>query len=506
MMHRQSTQRGGLDRLAVAVTAALLVQLLTPPCLTAQPPWHPPACPPAPWPPPAVTYGPYGWSEPLRPGVIQGGPLLTQPTIAMQPVSPDCNLAVEVTEEFANRILSRCETQHGPVRDFILGADVFGEQSTTTRTWFDFRPSAATALLELRVSGEIDTQTVGVTPQAEVQSLGRHQMELSKEIEFDGVQLRTRSPAVWVSPNQQNVAAMTRVGRYPIIGPIANSVAMRAAEARKPQAAAITAERITQQAAPPFNERVDAELGRLNRLLSETVRPRVDQLQLLPTSQTLRSTDGAIQWRMAVGPAPYPRSAPLDDARIPHGRAGGAYLHDSLVNGLISRLPLRGLAVPDAAIDRWFQALASGAGLTALATPGEPIAPRLVTIQFDRDRPIRLHCHENRAELIVRVGLTPVAGPAIPVQEITIPFTVQLTETSLEFLPEEVTIVPGDPSASGSMLDEAARRLIRETVQARLERRSLPRRIPLRIPDHTPAELMLRDVRLQDGWVSVVFD
>ena len=504
-MSWQSIQRCRLDRLTVAAAVALL-QLLALQDVAAQPPWCRPVVAPPPWCPPPVASGPYGWSEAVPPAVVNGGPLLQQPTIALQPVSQDCNLAVEVTEEFANRVLSRCDTQQGPVRDFVLGADVFGEQSTSTRTWFDFRSSPGSALIELRVSGEIDTQTVGVTPQAEVQSLGHHQMELSKEIEFDGVQFRTRSPSAWVTPSQQNIAAMTRVGRYPIIGPIANSVAMQAAEARKPQAAAITAERITRQAAPPFNERVDAELGRLNRLLSETVRPQVETLQLLPTSQGLRSTDSAIQWRMAVGPEPYPRTTPLDDPRIPHGRAGGAYLHESLVNGLISRLPLRGLAVPDAAIDRWFQTLASGAGLAALATPGEPIAPRLVTIQFDRDRPLRLHLHENRAELIVRVGLTPVAGPSIPVQELTIPFTVQLTANSLEFLPEEVTIIPGDPSASGGMIDEAARRLIRETVQARLERRSLPRQIPLRIPDHASADLQLRDVRLHDGWLSVVFD
>lgn len=467
-------------------------------------------------------------------------PVPTAPltTTACRPLARDCNLALEVTEEFANRIVGRSDRRCGPVRDFVLGADVYGDQATTTRSWLDFRPCDAAARVELVVAGEVESRTIGVTPQAQVQSLGRHLFELRKEIEFDGAQLRTRSPAATVTPRQRNVAAVTQAAGVPVLGPIANSIALQAADARNPQAAAITADRITRQAAPQFNDRVDAELARLNQLLSDRVTPQLRQWELLPTSQLVSTTEDSLQWCLTLpaapvtndsaplwngpnlsggggGPPSIPASLEAAPDGIPcvdhletrvHGRAATVFLHESLVNGLLDRLPLAGVGIPDAAIDRWFTALASGAGLSELSHGEGPIEPRLATIVFDRRHPIRLRFDEGRFELIVRMGITPVTGPQISMQEITIPFTVELAGDDVRFTPAEVTIAPADPGAPSGVIDEAARAVIRQQIQGRLEERSVPRKVPLRVPDSSPTTLQVRDVTLHRGWLTVALD
>lgn len=453
---------------------------------------------------------------------------------AWRPLAPHCNFAVEITEDFANRLIARCETHAGPVRDFILGADVYGDQITSTQTWLDFRPWEQAARLELVVTGEVESRTVGVTPQAHVQSLGKHQFELRKEIEFDGTVLRTRSPSAAVRPRQVNVAAVTPATGVPLIGPIASSIALQAANARNPQAAAITAERITSRSAPQFNDRVDAELARLNRLLAEQVFPQLQRWDVMPSAQSLATTETSLQWcltlpspggsngsRLGAAGLEFPRRGTEDvrneeaalcdadwggaDSRV-HGQAATVFLHESLVNGLLDRLPLAGVGIPDAAIDRWFTALAGGAGLAELAHPDGPVEPRLATIVFDEEHPLRLRFDEGRFALVVRMGITPVTGPAIPAQEITVPFTVELTPEAVRFRPAEVTIVPADPNDPGGLIDEAARRVIREQIQGRLEERSAPRRIPLHLPDAPPTALHVRDVTLHRGWLSVALD
>lgn len=437
-----------------------------------------------------------------RPAIDQPFPLPVEQS-TFHPISQNCNFAIRVTEEFANRIVQRCQTQQGPVRDFVLGADVFGDQSTSTVTRLDFQPCETVARLHLEVRGDIDSRTVGVTPQAQIQSVGRHHFRLVKEIDFDGTQAHTRSPAVYVTPSQQHVGARTQFSAVPLLGQIADSIALQQAYLRNPEAARITADRITQQAAPEFNQRVDAELGRLNQLLAGNVRQRLEQFRLAPRSQQISTSDSDLQWCVVLDVPTPPPPLPVDAAS---GAAGIVHLHDSLVNDLIARLPLNGIGVPDAAIDRWFRALAGGGGLNELSRGGDPVGPQLATIQFDRDRPIRLRFQEQRFELILRLGFTPIAGPSIPTQEITIPFIVEVAGDAILFRPGEVGIAPGDPTAAGGVLDEAARQLIREQVQNRLQARSAPRRIPIKLPDAPPTAVTIGRVSFHRGWLSIAVD
>ena len=421
----------------------------------------------------------------------------------LRPVGQNCNFAIRVTEEFANRMVERCQTQHGSVRDCILGANVFGDQSTTMRSGLNFMPCEAVARINLEVDGDVDSRTVGVTPQAQIQTLGRHHFRLVKEIDFDGTQARTRSPAVYVTPSQQHVGARTQFSAIPILGQIADGIALQEANRRNPIAARITAGKITEQAAPEFNRRVDDELSRLNQLLSGTARQRLEQFRLVPRSQLLSTTEDDLQWCVIMDVPTPPPLLPPEESR---GAAGTVLLHDSLINDLLARLPLAGIGVPDAAIDRWFRVLAGGGGLSELSRGGEPIEPQLATIQFDRTRPIQLRFQESRFELVLRLGFVPIAGPVIPTQEITIPFTAQVASDAVQFVPGEVEIAPGDPQQPGGALDDAARVLIRNQVQTRLQARSAPRRIPIELPDAQPTAVTIGQITLQSGWLTVAFD
>ncbi len=446
----------------------------------------------------------------VGPGPLQvvtpPGGYRVQNVVTVQRPGPACQLSLEVTEKFANQFISRRDWQCGPVNDFILGAVVRGEQSTHTVTHLDFRPHAHRARMVLRLEGEIFNRTAGFTPQAVVYSLGHHRMRLEKEIEFDGRMLRTRTPSAFILPQQQNVAAWTPYSNIPVLGPFSNGVALRAADARKLQAEAIAAQRITDQAAPLFNRTVDMQLAKLNEKLRQQFRPFLERYRLLPDRQLLTSTEESLHWAIQFGKDcsfPPMKGTNLLSLR---GEAATIRVHESLFNDLLARQPIGGLRVPDTVIDRFFQRMEQAAQASSESDITSQPKPRLATIVFDQVDPIRFRFSSSRTELILRLGIEPVTGPSIPTQELTIPFHIHQTEQRLIFRPGEVEIRAVNPDVPSAPLDEVARQLIRRQVQDRLAERSLPRRFTLPLADGSSIPMTIRQVAIQQGWLCVVID
>jgi hypothetical protein len=460
------------------------------------------------WCPPPVYVVP--WGPPPCP--CECAPVVSRPygsptTITSRSVRvSEGNLFLEVTEPFANRIASRSSTNQGPVRDFVLGANVYGEQTTNTVTRLDFLPNDAHAAFTYTLSGTIINHTVGVTPQAAVQSEGQHLMRIVKEIEFDGNVFQTRSPAAFVTPQLRNVGASTRATGVPIVGPIASGMALRGAEERRPQAEWIAAQRVTHQAAPIFNDRIDSQLARINRLLQDRVRPKVAQFNLLPDRQHLTSTDDALQWSVTLrAPHDAPES-PTPLVSTARGESLTLAVHESLIHAALDRQSLGGIGLPDVAIDRWFQAFQQLLGGKIPKGATAAFEPQLATILLDPVHPVLVRFDDNRSELILRLGFRPIAGPEIPIQQITIPFTFELTPDAIVMRPGEVQIAPLDPVSSAGPIDDVARELIRAEVQKRLGDLTLPREFPVELPNAPPTRLRVREIELRDGWLTVALD
>jgi hypothetical protein len=412
---------------------------------------------------------------------------------------------LQVSEDFANRFLTRLDCQQGDVRDCVLGADVFGQQVTNTTTRLNFRPCETGFLADFEVFGEVRSSTVGVTPQAHVRSVGRHRLRLAKEVAFDGQVISTRSPSAWITPSQQNIGADTPASGWPIVGPLASGFVLQAAQARMPEAHRITAERITRQAVPRFNEQVDAAIARLNeqwRSLAETAQGANGT----PLFQhDLSTTEDRAHWRLGAANEPLAAVVVSPPPALDRTHAATLLLHESLINALLDRVPLAGAAIPDVALDAWQRRIGGGAGESS---PPQPLSlqPQLATIVFDRVHPLRVRFDGGQLLLVVRLGIRPVEGPEISVQEITIPFSVASTPEELRIEPGEVSLQPAYPDAPEGEIDEPARRVIRDLVQARLPVRIVPRVIPVTTPGGSSATLTFSTVELRDGWLILGID
>src|SRR5439155_2868575 len=94
-------------------------------------------------------------------------------------------LQIVIPERVLNLWLTKERVDAGPVRDVIMNAEVVGRQTTITRVQADCRPNDDHAEIHLVLRGTVQSDTVGMTRQAAVSTVGRHGVVVVKPVMFD---------------------------------------------------------------------------------------------------------------------------------------------------------------------------------------------------------------------------------------------------------------------------------------------------------------------------------
>ncbi|MFG0332225.1 MAG: hypothetical protein ACF8TS_02590, partial [Maioricimonas sp. JB049] len=484
--------------------AAVAVCLLLPTVAAANPFFLPPA--PSVRPAAPVLVVPSAWPEiTYRPQTtLSDGPLLapTPADISVLP-EPTGNLQIIVSKSLISPLVQRNVSDAGPIRDFILGANVFGEHSTNTSVRLVFVPCPDAALFQIELNGRTNNRTVGVTPQATIHSVGEHDFCLSKKVRFDGRQFMTWSPSATVLPRQQNLFAQTPLGGIPLIGPVASNFALSEANRRTPIARNIIALRVTDGAAPRFNEEIDQKLAEANRGLREIVIPRLQAHDLLPQVSLQTSSNElrvALQLGQFAAPAP-PVTSTVRPAQIT------LRLHQTFLNRVFARLPLAGAEVTDADINQAVAqalALVGGAGTAGADAAEKGDTPSLATLRLDEERPLSVRFGNDGFSLVLRSAFKPVIGPSIDTQEIAIPYVVESGTDAVRLRPQTISITPAQPEAAE--LNAITEALLRQQVKSRVPEITLPRTVELPIPGLPERPLRLIDLQLRDGWLVLAYE
>jgi hypothetical protein len=430
------------------------------------------------------------------------------------PIGLPYNVHFRVSEDLVNRLLARRQVEVSPVRDYILEAEVFGRQETLTMLSVDFRPNDALAEVEFLLTGVTESSTVGITPQAAVNTLGRHQFLVAKPVYFDAVQFSTKTAKAHVAARNFNWAAATPAGNMPVIGRIANRFVLRAAEERRPLAEAIAAERLTEKAVPEFNRNLDEQLAAGNARWESAVRAPLKKLDFLPTRQRIVTTDsdlcygghfGSEHDARVIGPPPELASRPL---------AMSLAIHESLLNAFLDRLDLQGQSRAEHELidagEQFFNRLRksdaeSSAGSSDQhspeATPGDQPLPA-ITILFDKTDPVRIRFAGDSVVVTLRAGFQlPVGGP-IPPQRITIPFHVKQEDEEWLWEPGTIEVIPAEPPAIPDPL-MLMQSLIRQRVAERLKPVRFRRALPLSLSGMNPLTVVTREIVVRDGWLAI---
>jgi hypothetical protein len=163
------------------------------------------------------------------------------------------NLQLVASQPFLERALSRNVDDVAPVRDMILGTDIYGEGRTVGRTEITSIPSPHEGSLKVLLNGTTYSDTVGYNGPVQIYSKGTTKIHGEKPIYL-------RSDGLYTGPSSAEATTSTRIRgittrRHGPIGKFILKAANKRAYQSKAQAERIAA----QHAEERIRERLDGE-------------------------------------------------------------------------------------------------------------------------------------------------------------------------------------------------------------------------------------------------------
>ena len=410
-------------------------------------------------------------------------------------------LQVSIPERLLNQLLTDERSEVDQVRDVIANANVIGRQTTATRVVVDLRPSTGFAEMHLVLTGSVRSDTVGMTSQASVNTLGRHDVLAVKPVMFDGNQITTRRPRVWVDVHNEHVGAQTAYDGT-LFGGFARSVAISTAKRQRTQVDAETAEHLAAQLGPKFNREADQQLARFNREWRDSVKARFGNLW--PQQLTARSTDS--QLLISAAWADAPALTQSDVTRAADADSVTFRVHESVLNSGLRTLNLGGKTVTETELREILESYVTKLGGRVLPRgnklAGQPLPGTAPLIRLGEKDPVRISIVEGELRLTV-VASIEVAGHTVLAQdEITVPMSSKFERGECRLTPGQLAFAKADNGVSLAGMVET---LVRNQLASAFPDVVLPDSIPLpaSMPSQPMASMRLARADASAGWLTL---
>ncbi len=417
-------------------------------------------------------------------------------------------LQIRLPEGLLNQLLTDERSEIAPVRDVIAKADVTGRQMTSTRVVVDLKPSSDDAELHLVLTGAVHSTTIGRTSQAAVSTLGRHDVLAVKPVMFDGYQITTKRPQVWVDVHNEHVDATTAFDGT-LFGGMARSTALKTANKQKKQVDAETAEHLAAQLGPQFNRDADRQLAQFNREWRDGMRSQFGDLW--PQRLTARSTDSELVLSAAWADAPEMNWQEVgktnsSNQQVSNSDAVTVWLHESVVNAWLRKLDLAGKTMTESQLRETLESFVAKLGGRVLPRDkklaAQPLPGTAPLIRLGDKDPVRVTIADGELRLIVLAGIE-VAGQTVLAQdEITLPWSSKLERGEWRLTPGKLEFAKAD---TGVSLVGMVETMARTQLAAAIPEITFPEAFPLpRIsPNQRLSELRLASSDASSGWLTL---
>lgn len=427
---------------------------------------------------------------------------------AQIPIGPSVEAPFQVyvvlQEKFINRFVAQTKKEPGPVRDFILGAEVYGEQETTSHAWLNLLPSADSARGQFVLEGSGQVRSTGFTSQAAVSTQGVQEFRGVKDVLFDGLKLATRAAVIQAKAHNTPVSAQTAYSNRPLIGPIAERIAMGVAQRQQAQVDIIARDRVAERVFESFNREVDKELANANGELKQ-LQEKLEDLTLMPSVQKWSSSHAHLQFAGQFG-ADAPVLSPMPtEARQDHALT--VFLHETVLNRAADRANLRGYVTSDKELKdlaKWLRDLVPGAGAMPMPAAPNPLGNVETKIVFDSETPLRFQIDGDLLKIILKAQFQPGGQAILPQMEVTIPARLEIDKDTVHLVFDKIEVksLTNERTATLGM----AEGMVRQSIQANFPRLSLPRQLPPELWNRSGTPPSFNYARAADGWLGVGFD
>jgi hypothetical protein len=443
--------------------------------------------------------------EAVRGTSPDGGALITR---ALRNNYFNYNLRVVASEAFMSKLIGQSRDETGPVRDFILGADVYGTQATHTDVSIDLIPSSSNVQFYLVASGHVNANTEGYTSQATISTFGNHFFTARKRIGFNGERFWTSPATINISTNNTTMGAQTHV---PLMNWFARGVAMRRANEMRGESEAIAASRLQDRVLPQFNSEVDKQFapnGKNSQDLHRT-RDALQELKLYPDAESWSSTDSELRHASRLM-APTELGGNEPNPALVLGRGATILVHESMINNATDRLELAGKTMSEDELQaklegNFSKLLGREVKFKKKEKPEqteEDQGPK--TFVFDKNDPIRVTVADGKLTVTLRTGFQQEGKEDIPTQIVTMPVTFSVDM-------KNVVIEPGEVAVAGAeKAESAAKQLARAGVIKKKFSSAFPRtevdRVKYITVEKKKVLVAVTRIRALDGWLSITVE
>lgn len=408
------------------------------------------------------------------------------------------NFRVQIAESFLQSLANQSKVSNGPVRDFILGARVSGNQTTTSNVGVDLLPSNDEAKFALNLDGVVNSRTVGVTSQATVQTVGRHRFNGSKIIYYDGERFATQPATVSVRANNTPVSAKVRGGLF---AQLFNGYALNKAREKTPQSNAIAAGRVRGRVLPEFDGETNKEFAEAQQKIEDNIYSKLRDEGLYPDVMDFSTTDTELKINARVM-----HSNELGADRPPSEMTpqGGVVLqvHESWINNALDRMNLRNRTMTGTELRQEFQfhlekILGKPLEMNKKDQPEED-GTKLVFTDVD---PIRVKIQNGAVYLVIRAGLQQPEKEAIPTQIVTVPMFLELRGNQAIVTRGDVEVAPLEaPESTAEQIARAG--VMRNRIQESIPGSEIDAKTDLEVGDKTVV-LTANILKALDGWLII---
>jgi hypothetical protein len=414
------------------------------------------------------------------------------------------NLRIVASEKFLNKVAGYEYTDAGPVKDFILGANVSGNQTTTAKVGIDLTPSKDNIAFYMTVRGITQTRTVGVTDEATVNTSGYHTFYATKAVHFDGDKFGTAPARISVNANNTTTGVRTEYSSIPLFGGIADSIAQGEVAKRKARSEAIARDRVSTRVLPEFNSEVEAEFKKHSAALANDINPKLHEAKMFPTARSFSTSDTEL-WASTRQMSETELGGDDPTFSTTSSKGIAIHLHESLINNSLSLLPLGGRTLnEDELVKEISAAMKQLLGKDLNLKKGDDEESDPTQFVFPEKDFIRVRIDSGELTLLLQAGLK-TDDETIPTQLISVPLSFSIDGNDLVFEAGEVAVSPVE-RPKNPVVQIARAGIVRNKIQKALPTRKVDRKFDLKRGQGGPVDLAITQVRPNAGWLSIVIE
>jgi hypothetical protein len=424
------------------------------------------------------------------------------------------NLRIVASEGLLNRFFSETRKETSAINDRVMEATVCGTQTSSVVTKLDLLPSELNARFALTLTGTVRTNTNGYTSQATVHTVGCHTFTGQKEILFDGQQFVIEDSHISARANNQTVAARTKFSGVPLLGRVANRIAIREANSRSPQTNAMTARKISSRVQEDLDEEAAEQFANATRDLQANTYGPLRRFGLYPDVMSLSSTQNDMFLRTrTMNGQEIGGSNAIPFSSIP-GDGLAAQIHESLLNHAFDRIAsdvngekgLKGQTLSDQEVRDLLEKRISELLNRPVSFPepenaskDEQAANKFV---FAEEDPVRFTIENGVITLFIKAGLDLANGQSIPTQIISVPFRATIQGDQIQLTRGGNVGVKGIVRASNAREQIIRAQIMRQKIDSSLPPRSIAGTFEIAQGDRK-VKLTVTELTAESGWLLI---